>query len=419
MGKTVHEILAGLSTFFAIAYLFALSPQLLSLAGVDFGSGLTATILAIAIPTLFFSLYVNAPIALGPGLSVMTYLVFTAKETLLWPELLGLVFWAGLIQFLLSVVGWRQKILLAIPSPLQHAAAAGLGLFFIAIGLKQIGIVEITNGIYSIKTLGTSGQLIALIGLVLFALLHRFHFPGSCLIPVLFCWIAALLFGETTWQGLLSLPPTLHPTFFKLSFSAILQPQSWSILLTILLISIFDAGATLNALARQLGWLKSNGTIHNLNKAVIPDGIGSMAAAILGATSCSLYAESSIGIHAKGRTWIAGCTIAAASLFALFLYPALASIPLFATAPILFGIGGLLACHLKQIDWKNWPEAISFLITAFAMPLFFSIYWGFALGFIAYVFLKAAAGKRKEIHPIVWGLAALFAAHLIWGTPSP
>lgn len=414
MGKIAHEILAGLSTFFAIAYLFALAPQLLSLAGIKFGSGLTATILAIAIATLFFSLYANAPIALGPGLSVMTYLVFTAKEAFPWPELLGLVFWAGLLQFLLSIFGWRQKILLAIPTPLRHAAAAGLGLFFIAIGFKQIGMIEITNGIYSLGTFGTSGQLIALIGLALFALLHRLHFPGSCLIPVLFCWLAALFFGEAEWLGLFSLPPTLQPTLFKLSFSTVLQPQSWIILLTILLIAIFDAGATLHALSRQLGWLKPNGTIRNLNKAVIPDGIASMAAALLGTTSCSLYAESSIGIHARGRTRIAGCTIALFSLSALFLYPALASIPLFATAPILFGIGGLLACHLKEIDWKNLPEAISFLITAFAMPLFFSIYWGFALGFIAYVLLKTAARKAKEIHPIVWGLSALFAAHLIY-----
>lgn len=419
--NTFHEIVAGLSTFFAIAYLFALSPQLLSLSGVDFGSALTATILAITFATLFFALYVNGPIAVGPGLSVMTYLVFSVigKQTLSWPEALGLVFWAGLLQTLLSVFGLRQKILLATPKTLQHAAAAGLGLFFIAIGLKQLDIVEITNGSYSMGIIGGSGQAIALIGLTLFALLHWLRFPGSCLIPVIFCWVAGLYLGETKWQGLFSLPPSLEPTFFKLSLKSILEPRYWSVLLTILLISIFDAGATLTALARQMGWLREDGSIRNVNRAVIPDGVGSILSALLGTTSCSFYAESSIGIHAKGRTWAAGCTVSICCLSALFLYPALSSIPLFATAPVILGIGGLLARNLRWIDWKKKAEALSFLIASFAMPLFFSIYWGFALGFISYTLLKTLTGKTKEIHPFVWGLSAIFGAHLLYIVTHP
>lgn len=411
----LHEILAGLSTFFAIAYLFALAPQLLSQGGIDFGSALSATILAIAAATLFFSLYVDGPIAVGPGLSVMTYLVFSVigKQILEWPEVLGIVFWAGFLQYLLSLLGWRQKLLRAIPQTLQHAAATGLGFFFIAIGLKQLGIIEIIDGVYVMGILGGEGQLIALAGLALFVVLYWFHFPGSCLLPVILCWMAALTLGETKWQGLFSLPPSLQETIFKLSFSSILQPQNWSILLTILLISIFDAGATLNALAHQLGWNRPDGSIRNLDKAVIPDGPGSMLAALLGTTSCSLYAESSIGIQAKGRTWITGCTITICCLSALFLYPLLSSIPLFATVPVLLGIGGILAMQIRWIEWKKPAEAISFLITAIAMPLFFSIYWGFALGFISYVLLKTITGKAKIIHPIVWALAAIFAAHLL------
>ncbi len=169
----------------------------------------------------------------------------------------------------------------------------------------------------------------------------------------------------------------------------------------------------MNALAHQLGWRRPDGTIRNLDKAVIPDGPGSMLAALLGTTSCSLYAESSIGIHAKGRTWITGCTIAVCCLSALFLYPLLSSIPLFATAPILFGIGGILTMQMRWIEWKKPAEAISFLITAIAMPLFFSIYLGFALGFISYVLLKMITGKAKTIHPIVWALSAVFAGHLL------
>lgn len=409
-----HEILAGLSCFFAIAYLFALAPQLLSEAGIDFGSALSALILTISAATIFFALYVDAPIAVGPGLSVMTYLVFSiiGKQILDWPEALGLVFWAGCVQLLISILGWRQKILLAIPQTIQHAAAAGLGLFFIAIGLKQLGIIQIYNGVYAMGTLGGMGQILALAGLALFIVLHWKKLPGSCLAPVIFCWIAALLLGVAKWQGLFSLPPSLQPTFAKLNFSSILQLQNWGVFFSILLISIFDAGATLTALARQLGWIKKDGTIHHLNKAVIPDGAGSMLSAVLGATSCSIYAESSIGIHAKGRTKITGCTIGVCCLFALFLYPALSSIPLFATAPILVGIGGCLAMHLRWIEWKKPEEAISFLATALAMPIFFSIYWGFALGFISYVLLKTITGKAKEIHPIVWALAAIFSIHL-------
>ncbi len=410
-----HEIVGGLSTFFAISYLFVLAPQLLSIAGIDFGAALSATIIVIALATLFFALYVNGPIAVGPGLSVMTYLVFSVmgKHILDWQGALGLVFWAALLQYLLSAFGWRKKILLAIPESLQLASAAGLGLFFIAVGLKQLGILEIIQGKLAMGALGGNGQIIASVGLVLFFFLHKVHFPGSCLIPVIFCWVLALLFGETKWQGLFSLPPSLGSTFFKLTFSSILHPQYWSILLTILLISIFDASATLSALARQLGWMRPDGRIRNLEQAVIPDGIGSMLGAFLGTTSCSLYAESSIGIHAKGRTWLSGCTIAVCCLSALFLYPALSSIPLFATAPVLIGIGVKLALYLKCIDWKKIPEAFSFLITSFAMPVFFSLYWGFALGFISYTLLKTLIGQAKKIHPIVWILTFIFAAHLL------
>ena len=412
--STLHEIIAGLSTFFTIAYLFALCPQLLSQAGIDFGSALTATILTVAATTLFLSLYANYPLAVGPGLSVMSYLVFSVigKNLFTWPEALGLVFWAGLAQFLLSWFELRQKILIAVPAIIKHASAAGLGLFFLAVGLKQLGIVNIDGSSYSWGELGTLGQAIGLAGLLLFLFFHWKRWRGGMLLPVLFCWMAALLIGQAQWNGLLSLPPPIDSTFGKLVFSSILEPKSWGVFVSILLISIFDAGATLTVLARMLGWLHKDGTIRNLNRVVIPDGIGSMAAAILGTTSCSIYIESSSGIRAGGRTAITGCTTAIAVLAALFFYPALSSIPLFATAPVLLGIGGILTAELRWVPWKSPSDAIPFLITAMAMPVFFSIYWGFALGFLSYVLVKSVSGKAKEIHPIVWGLAVIFAIHL-------
>jgi AGZA family xanthine/uracil permease-like MFS transporter len=408
-----HEIIAGLTTFFTMVYLLVLCPQLLSEGGVDFGAALTATVLTTVSATLFLSLYAGYPIVAGPGLSVLTYLVFSVigKKIATWQEALGLVFWGGLIFLLLSLFRLRQKMIVHIPLVIKKAAPAGLGLFLIMVGLKQLGVVIVKQNGYALGLIGSVGQWIALAGILIFCILQWRRSRFSFLLPIVFCWLLALFLGYAEWKGGFSLPPSLRPTWNQLDLSVLFRPVLWTPLLGVLLLVLVDSSTMLSVFSRLLGW----STPQNLNRVVIPDGACSMLAGFLGTTSCLFYAESSSGICAGGRSFIVSCTAAFCCLGALFCYPALSSIPLFATAPALIGLGGILMLNFREIEWKRPTEWITFLVTSLSMLIFFSIYWGFALGFISFVILKTATGKWREIHPIVWILALIFALHTIVG----
>jgi AGZA family xanthine/uracil permease-like MFS transporter len=408
-----HEIVAGLSTFFTMSYVLILCPEMLTAGGLEFGAAMSATIVTLAFGTLLLSLIAGYPVVVGPGLGIAAFLIFSimGANQITISEIMGLVFWTGVLEVLLTFGGIRQKILLHIPATLKRAAPAGIGLFFIVVGLKQLELIQIANGAYSLGTIGTVGQTIGLFGLLLLSFLHLKKHRAAFLFPILFCWGLSLLFGISEWEGFFSLPPPLEP--FKLNLWVILQPNLWTTLLSVLLIALFDAAAAITALARALGWIERDGSIRNINRVLIPDGVSSMLGAVLGTTSSTFYIESSSGIRAGGKTWIVGTTAALCALLSLFFYPALASIPRFATAPALIGLGALMASGKSWKEWENPTEWIPFIITALTMPLFFNIYLGIAFGFISYVGVKLVSGRRTEIHPLVWGLAAIFVLHLL------
>jgi adenine/guanine/hypoxanthine permease len=393
-----HEILAGLSTFFTMSYILILLPELLSAGGFEFGAALTATAVTLACSTLFLACYAHFPMVVGPGIGIAAFLMFSVvdKHIATLAQVLGLVFWGGVIVFLLSITGLRQKILHQIPRALKKAAPVGIGLFFIVIGAKQIAAA------------GREEQLIALFGIILFILLY-FRVPRfAFILPILVCWGLALQLNVVEWQGLFSLPPALTP--IQLDLAAMIHPELWGSFLSLLLIVLFDAGAALTALARLLSW----DPIPRLHRALLPDGIGSMLGALLGTTSCTFYAESGSGIRAGGRGGIVGGTVACCTLLVLFFYPALSSIPLFAAAPALIGLGGLLASDQEWFAWRDLSEWIPFLVTALTMPLFFNIYLGFAFGFMSYVIIKLLMGRYREIRGVVWGLAVVFSIQLLF-----
>lgn len=414
MKKVFHEVVAGLSTFFTMSYVLILCPDILSAGGMDFGAAMTATVITLSCSTILLSLLSGYPMIVGPGLGIAAFLMFSivGGQGATIGQVLGLVFWAGLIELLLTLSGARQKIMLHIPPTLKMAAPAGIGLFFIALGLKQLKLIEISEGLYSWGSIGTAGQTIGLLGLFLLFFLHRRNHRAAFLFPILFCWGLSLYFGISQLDNLFSLPPP--PQLFELDFSTILEPRFWTMLLSVLLIAFFDAGAALTALLSSLGWLRGDGSMPKAKRALISDGAGSIIASLLGTSSCTFYAESSSGIRAGGRTWIVGITAVCCSLLSLFFYPALASIPHFATAPALIGLGTLMASQNEWKAWRDLTEWLPFVITAIAMPLFFNIYLGVALGFVSYAIIKFVSGKRKEIHPLVWGLAATFSFHLLW-----
>jgi len=402
------ELLAGLSTFFTVAYLLLLYPKILSEGGIDFGSALTATILSIVISTLFLALYAEFPALLAPGLSVGPFLVYSViqKQNASWEVALGMVFWAGLVIFLLSIFKVRQKILLNLPPSIKSAAIGGIGLFLICVGLKDLGIFQ--GHIFNIP------NTIALFGLILFFTLNHYRITASFVIAILACWIIAIPFGYVPWNGLAALPPSISPTFLQLDLWTPLQFEWLGTILSIVLINLFDTSAGLTALAKLAHKVTEHGRIKNIDRIVIPDGPGSMLSALLGTGTLTFTLESSSGIKAGGRTGVTAITAALCCLVGLFFYPLISSIPIFATAPVLIAIGIFKAGEIKAIRWKDLSDSIPAILTLVTIPLTFSIYRGFAFGFVSFTLIKAIKGQWKQVHPVCWALAVIFAAHLSW-----
>ncbi|MBS0625215.1 MAG: NCS2 family permease [Verrucomicrobia bacterium] len=394
-----REILAGISTFLTLAYLLVLYPQILSEGGIEIGSALTATIVTLAAATIFLAFYADFPAVLAPGLSAGPFLVYGVilKQGASWQTALGLVFWGGLILFLLSLLKIRQKLLLHIPATLKTAAISGIGLFLIVVGCKDLGLPTLSE---------KSG--LAFLGLFFFFLLHRLKVESAFLIAILSSWIIGLITGLATWNGLTAWPPSLSPTFLHLDLLGALRPEFWGSLLTLVLISLIDSSASLTVLSHLSHKVDESGHIQKIDRIVIPDGIGSMFAALLGTGTLSFLLESSSGIKAGGRTKTVALTAALCSLSCLFLYPLISSIPLFATAPALIAIGIFMALEAKKIPWSDWSQWIPALITIITMPLAFSIYLGFVFGFISYVLIQILHGKWRHIDPICWALSFLF-----------
>ncbi len=414
--STRKEVLAGLSTFFTLSYLFLLYPQILSEGGVDFGSALSATALISIAATLLLALIGKFPAVLAPGLSVGPYLVYSIilKQGASWQTALGIVFWAGAAIFLLTVFRIRQQILLHLPAAIKTSATCGIGLFLICVGLKNLGILIPKPFLFSIGPLFTPENGIALFGLLLLFFLYRINVSGCFLLAILVCWIAGLLTGLASWKGFAALPPSLSPTLFKLDLLSPLSTDWLGAILTILLICLFDTTAALTVLARLSRKTNEQGRIEHLNRILLSDSLGNMAASLLGTGTLTFTLESSSGIKAGGRSGLTAATAAFCILICLFLFPLISSIPLFATAPALIAIGVFMALEAKGIAWKDPTEALPALLTLLAIPLTFNIYLGFVLGFISYPILKALFGKAKEVHPICWALALIFALHLGW-----
>ncbi|OGN64679.1 MAG: hypothetical protein A3E80_00290 [Chlamydiae bacterium RIFCSPHIGHO2_12_FULL_49_9] len=411
-----RELIPGLSSFFTIAYLLLLYPQILSEGGVDFGSALTATILTLFLSTLLLALYGNFPFVLAPGLSVVVYLVYSLlmKQQAPWPTALGIVFWAGVTLFLLSVFKVRQKILFHLPPSIRSAAIGGIGLFLIFVAFKGLGaIVQDPTYFFRVGNFFTLQNGVALFGLILLLFLYRLQVGASFLIAILSCWGISLALNLSSWQGFIGSPAPLT-SFFQIDFLAPFQFKWIGGLITVLLISLFDTTAAITVLSKLSGKLDASGRIQGIDRMVLPDGIGSLIGAVLGTGTVAFLLECSTGIKAGGKTGWTAMIAATLSLVCIFLYPLISSIPFFAVAPALIAVGLLMAQELKEVFWKDFTEAIPALFVAITIPLTFSVYLGFASGFISYVFLKTVSGRAKEVHPVSWGLSLLFALHSLF-----
>lgn len=413
-GTTLRrEVLAGATTFLTMAYIVVVNPSILAQAGIDHGAAFVATCLAAAIGSALMGLLANFPIALAPGMGLNAYFTFSVVLGLgvSWQAALGAVFISGCIFLAVSLLRFREWLINGIPLSLKLGIAAGIGFFLGLIGLRGMGLVVADPAtLVGFGHLGEASTLLACLGFLLIAGLSARRVPGAIVIGILVTAALGIPFGLTTFRGVVSLPPSLEPTFLKMDIGAALQLGVSGIIFTFFLVDLLDNTGTLIATTHRAGLMRPNGTVPNLGRALAADSGGAILGAVLGTSTTVSYIESAAGIQAGGRTGLTALTVAALFLLALFLAPLATAVPGYATAPALVFVACLMAQALRSLDWADITDYVPAVITTLAMPFTFSIATGIGLGFITHAVLKLAAGRGREVSGAVWLIAALCVA---------
>ncbi|MCA0302983.1 MAG: NCS2 family permease [Proteobacteria bacterium] len=405
------EVVAGITTFLTMAYIIFVNPSILAEAKMPFGAVFAATCIAAAVGCFLMAFLANYPIALAPGMGLNAYFAFGVVGGMghSWQVALGCVFISGIIFFIISVLPIREWIVNAIPKSLKMAIAAGIGLFLALIALKNAGIV-----VAHPATLVTHGKLtsfpvvMATLGFVLIVALEYRKVMGGVIIGILAVTIVAIAAGQQKFTGIVDTPPSLAPVFLQMDLAGAMKVGLVTVVFAFLFVDLFDNTGTLIALAHRGGFMRPDGTVPRLNRALIADSGAAMLGAAIGTSTTTSYIESASGINAGGKTGLTAATVGVMFLLALFLSPLAGSIPAYATAPALLYVACLMARSLTEVEWDDVTEAAPAVITALTMPFTFSIAEGIAFGFISYVALKVATARFRDIHPAVAILAVLF-----------
>jgi AGZA family xanthine/uracil permease-like MFS transporter len=411
------EVMAGVTTFLTMAYIIFVNPAILSNAGMDRDAVFVATCLAAALSCLIMGLYANYPIALAPGMGLNAYFAFTLVKGmgLSWQVALGAVFISGLLALLLSISPVREWLFNAIPRTLKTAISAGIGLFLGIIALENAGVIAAHPA--TLVTLGdvTRGPVIlAAFGFVLMVALDARRVPGAVIIAILVTTAIGVVAGVSPAGGVVSMPPSLAPTFLQLDILGAVYAGLITIIVVLLFVDLFDTAGTLIGVAHRAGLLAPDGTLPRLRKALIADSSATMIGALLGTSNTTSYIESAAGVKAGGRTGLTAVVVAVLFLLALFLSPLAGTVPSYATAPALLFVACLMTRGLTEIDWEDPTEYAPAVVTALAMPLTFSIATGIAFGFITYAATKLISGRYRELSAPVIALAVLFLARFAY-----
>ncbi|GAB3452527.1 NCS2 family permease [Massilia terrae] len=410
------EIVAGVTTFLTMAYIIFVNPSILSSAGMDKDAVFVATCIVSALGTLVMGLYANYPIAMAPGMGLNAYFAFAVVGGMgiAWQSALGAVFVSGCLFILVTVLGLRGMIVAGIPRSLRTAITVGIGLFLALIALKSAGIVTASEPtLVKVGDLHKPAPLLAIIGFFLIVALDTLRVRGAILIGILAITVLSFFFGGNTFHGIFSAPPSVSPTLFKLDIKGALSSGILNVVLVFFLVELFDATGTLMGVANRAGLLVE-GKMGRLNKALLADSAAIVAGSMLGTSSTTAYIESAAGVQAGGRTGLTALTVAVLFLAALFIAPLAGVVPAYATAPALLFVACLMLRDLVDIDWHDTTESVPAAITALAMPFTYSIAEGIAFGFITYCVLKLLTGRARDVAPVIWVIAALFAFKIIY-----
>ncbi len=406
------EAVAGLTTFLTMVYIVFVNPSILAKAGMDYGAVFVATCLAAAIATFIMGLYANYPIALAPGMGLNAFFAFTLVLTYKYTfqQALAFVLISGLIFILISVTKLREYVINAIPMNLKLAVSAGVGLFLGIIALQSAGlVVDHPATLITLGNLTQPASILFLLGFVIIAAMNSRNILGGTLIGILVVALAGLPFGLATYSGLVSMPPSIAPTFMQFDFSRVFEAAAIVVIFTLLFIDLFDTAGTLVGVAHRGGLLDEQGRMERMPQALLADSTATVVGAGLGTSNTTSYIESAAGVAAGGRTGLTAVFVGLLFLLTLFFSPLAGMIPAYASAAALLYVACVMTRGLAELNWEDMTEYAPAVVAAVAMPLTYSIATGIGLGFITYVFIKVLAGRWNEVSPAVAILAALFA----------
>jgi AGZA family xanthine/uracil permease-like MFS transporter len=397
-----------------MAYILAVNPGMLGSIGNGMtpGAVFTATAIGSVVATVVMALAANLPIALAPGMGLNAFFTYTVVFGMgySWQIALTAVFLEGLLFIILSIFNVREAIITAIPVNLKKAVAVGIGLFIALIGLANAGVVVNDAGtVIGLGKITSGGALVALLGLVITIVLYANKVPGAILLGVLITTVIGIPFGVTSvpesWSPV-SLPAA--PLLWKFDFSQVLTLKFFTVFFTFLFVDIFDTVGTLVGVTTQASIIGKNGEIPRVKQALLADAVGTVAGAALGTSTVTSYVESTSGIAVGGRTGLTSLTTAFFFLLALFLSPLFLLIPSAATAPALVFVGFLMMKSVTGIDFTDPTEGIPAFLAIIMMPFAYSIAEGIVYGILAYVVLKIATSKFRDISIVTLILFIIF-----------
>jgi len=411
------EAIAGVTTFFTMAYIVVVNPSILSTpgTGMAFSGVLTATVLICFVMTLLMGVYAKLPFAVAPGMGINAYFTFTVilAQGVWWRVALGIVFWAGVLFLLISVTPVRETIAKAIPSELRIATAAGIGIFLTFIGLKNAGFVAadpvtlVRLGTLDIKT------LLAIVGLVVTVVLLVRRSALAYLSGIFAVTLIAWAIGQIKAPDQIFSAPDFKTVFLKLDILGALKLSLLPAIIGILFTDLFDSISTFIGVAHAAELLDENGNPRNLRQGLIIDSLATFGAGMAGTSSGTAYIESVAGISAGGRTGLTSVFTALCFLPCFFLAPLAGMVPPYATAPVLILVGVTMFKSVGQINFARIEEGLPAFLTIILIPLTFSITQGILWGFISHVGLYLVTGRRKDVHPVMYVLAAIAVGLLV------
>lgn len=410
------EIIAGITSFFTMVYIVFVNPSILHKAGLDQGAVFTATCLVSAFACLLTGLIAKVPIGIAPGMALNIYFTYSVVLgfDIPWPQALAMVFISGLLFLIISFTQIRKLFLEAIPHNLQISILIGISLLIALISLESNSII--VKNEYTVFKLGAITQIENILffsGFIFLLVLDYFRVYGALIINILVITFLSWILGLTEYHGMISLPPSIGPTFLKMDFSNLLNTKSMQVIFTFFFITVFDASGTLLGLFNQPMFKNKNFNKFKLTKTLSIDAAASTLAGMLGSSSTSPFIESAAGIQAGGRGGLTAVIIAIGFMLTLFLYPLAQMIPSFAVGPALLYVACCMFKNIQELNLDDMTETAPCLFTILLIPFTSSITDGIGGGIVLYVLLKLLVNKK--VKPLTIFLGGVFLIFFLCG----